>query len=143
MVGTAHPTSSESFLMNSKLAPFLCSLMVVAATLPTSFHVTAADATANYLPPPAARGDWQTISPTDAGYDRGKLAEALDFARQQRLSGVVILYRGKILAEGYWNPDDLPPADKKANAKKNRPYTQRISGRDAADHIIEDVASAQ
>ena len=44
-----------------------------------------------YFPPPAAVGEWQTIAPADAGYDRAKLDEALDYARQQRSSGVVVV----------------------------------------------------
>jgi len=100
-----------------------------------------------YFPPPAAVGEWQTIAPADAGYDRAKLDEALDYARQQRSSGVVVVYRGKIMAEGYWNPDGLPADGQKGNAKKfgakKAGYSMRTSGRDAAGHVIEDVASAQ
>ena len=102
-----------------------------------------ADSAPMYYPPPGATAEWQKISPVDAGYDKPKLDEVLNFACQQRSSGVVIVYRGKILAEGYWNPDDLPADSPKANAKKARGYEQRILGRDAAGHVIEDVASAQ
>jgi CubicO group peptidase (beta-lactamase class C family) len=67
----------------------------------------------------------------------------LDFARQQRSSGLVVLHGGKILAEGYWNPDELPADGQKSNAKKKAGYSLRVSGRDAAGHVLEDVASAQ
>lgn len=126
---------------------FRALLLLVTAALIGDFVTTrvvqAVDDATNYFPPLAAAAEWEQISPAEVGYDSTKLAEALDFARQQRSSGVVVLYRGKILTEGYWNPDDLPADGQKANAKKKAGYSMRASGRDAAGHVIEDVASAQ
>ena len=99
-------------------------------------------AAGNYFPPPGSRAEWQRIDPAEARFDRAKLDEVLDHARQQRSSGLVILYRGRIVAEGYWNPDDLQTERVKEQVKK-RGYDQRVIGRDAAGRAIEDVASAQ
>jgi CubicO group peptidase (beta-lactamase class C family) len=98
-----------------------------------------------YFPPQDAQATWETVLPADAKFDRTKLDEVLDFARRQRSSGLVILYRGRILAEGHWNPDDLPAdvAQKAKGKAKLRGYEQRVIGRDAAGRAIEDVASVQ
>ncbi len=104
-----------------------------------------AEETGLYFPPQDAQAAWEATRPADAKFDRAKIDEALEFARRQRSSGLVILYRGRILAEGNWNPDDLPAdAAKKTKGKaKLRGYEQRVIGRDAAGRAIEDVASAQ
>jgi CubicO group peptidase (beta-lactamase class C family) len=119
------------------------SLVLFLATVTGNYATFAVDTATSYFPAPAAKAVWEKILPADAGYDAAKLNEALDFARTQRSSGVVILYRGKILAEGYWNPDELPADGQKANAKKQAGYSMRVIGRDAAGQAIEDVASAQ
>lgn len=130
-----------------RLELLLLGAATIVGYLAVASAVFAADDAASYFPPPAATAGWQTIAPAEAGYDQAKLAEALDFARQQRSSGMVVLYRGKIMAEGYWNPDDLPAEGQKAtpnkNTKKKAGYSLRINGRDAAGQMIEDVASAQ
>ncbi|MCA9135596.1 MAG: serine hydrolase [Planctomycetales bacterium] len=84
-----------------------------------------------YFPP--KQGQWETISPADAGWDEAKLRKALDYAGSQRSSGVVILVDGKIMSEQYWEP----------SARATEKFLQRRTGRDRAGHGIEDVASAQ
>jgi len=83
-----------------------------------------------YFPPD--QGTWQTVRPADVGWDQAKLQEALDYAGQHRSSGVVILHQGKILAEQYW---DVPT--------NKGLYSQRVWPKNAAGHVIEDVASVQ
>ena len=95
-----------------------------------------------YFPPPGSTADWQTIDPAEAGFDPAKLDAVLEYARQQKSSGLAILYRGRIVVERYWNPDQTDTVPAKRQAKK-RGYEQRVVGRDAAGHAIEDVASAQ
>jgi CubicO group peptidase (beta-lactamase class C family) len=89
-----------------------------------------------YFPP--AQGDWARVAPAAVGWDASKLEAALRLAGETRASGVVILHRGRILAEQYWNPDPERPAGKKARA-----YGALVVGRDAAGRAIEDVASVQ
>ncbi len=101
-------------------------LAVIAAV----FVASAADA--DYFPP--VDGDWERISPADAGWDAGKVQEALDCAGESDSSGVVILLKGKILAEKYWElPED----------RQSIRYVSMIHGKTAEGHVIEDVASAQ
>lgn len=83
-----------------------------------------------YFPP--NQGIWQTVEPAAVGWDQAKLQKALDYAGQNRSSGVVILLRGKILAEQYW---EIPIGWKK--------YWLMVQSKNTAGHMIEDVASVQ
>ncbi|MGB0582936.1 MAG: serine hydrolase domain-containing protein [Limisphaerales bacterium] len=82
-----------------------------------------------YFPP--ADGQWEKAK--SVRLDPKKLQKALDYAGKQNSTGVVILHRGRILAEQYWNLDG------EGSAKFNR----RIIGRTENGGSIEDVASAQ
>jgi len=90
-----------------------------------------------YFPP--RQGLWEHIEPSAAGWDSKKLEAALDFAGQRRSSGVVVLYRGRILIERYW---DLEPKPKLPNGQSNR-YYYTVHGKTSQGHVIEDVASVQ
>lgn len=75
---------------------------------------------------------WETVDPESLGWDSGKLNAALDLAGLRKSSGVVILHRGRIMAERYWDsPDD------------SRRYQNNVTGLDSQARAIEDVASAQ
>ena len=54
-----------------------------------------------YFPP--AKGEWERIEPTQAGWDTAKLKQALDYAERQKSSAIVILAGGKLITEQYWN----------------------------------------
>lgn len=90
-----------------------------------------------YFPP--AEGQWEQVSPAEAGWDADKLNLALEMAGKNHSSGVVILQRGRILAERYWDLDTKGgPTD-----GKGRSYAWLVHGQDPTGHAIEDVASAQ
>lgn len=83
-----------------------------------------------YFPPPDDPR-WQRIKPADAGWNQAAIDSALDFAGSRRSTAVVILYRGKIMAEQDWDP-----------AKQK--VTPRWAFERAKDgQVREDVASAQ
>ena len=84
-----------------------------------------------YFPP--VQGKWEPVKSKDAGWDQSQLQKALDYAGKNRSSGVVILYRGRILAEQYW------PVKGARSAK----YRLRVVGKDKSGRNIEDVASVQ
>ncbi len=75
---------------------------------------------------------WDTVEPTAVGWDPQRLAAAVEFAMSRRSSGVVILHRGRIMAEKY---QDLPP--------RSIRYRAMLHGRDGNGRAIEDVASVQ
>lgn len=82
-----------------------------------------------YFPPDS--GEWERIAPASAGWNAAQLDAALDFARQRRSSGVVVLLHGKILAERNWNPDEIESSGRYG-------FRKTSNGR-----AIEDVASVQ
>ena len=90
-----------------------------------------------YFPP--ATGAWEQVDPAQLGWNVDRLKDAINYAGEQKSSGVVILYRGRILLEKYWPLD--PPA-KDANGRPNRYFHMRV-GKNAQGRAIEDVASAQ
>ncbi len=113
----------------------LCALLAVFSLL-LNLTAVGQDA-ALYFPP--TDGPWQTIDPGKADWDTAKLKQALEYAGNNKSSGVVILYRGRILAEQYW---PLSPPAKKPNGRAN-PYFHMRLGKDADGRAIEDVASVQ
>ncbi len=86
-----------------------------------------------YFPP--AAGDWETIDPKVAGWDVAGLEAAFAYAGEQRSSGLLVLYGGRILAERNWEIE-------KDSARPER-YSRMVAGRDNGGRAIEDVASAQ
>jgi CubicO group peptidase (beta-lactamase class C family) len=77
-----------------------------------------------YFPPNA--GQWDTVQARDAGWDAAALSGALAFAGENRSTAVVLLHRGRILAEQYWKVEGAPRA-----------------GSDSQGRPLEDVASVQ
>lgn len=90
-----------------------------------------------YFPP--RQGRWERIEPLEAGWNAARLEDVLEFAGERKSSGIVVLYRGRILAERYW---DLKPKATLLNKQPNR-YYYMVHGKDSAGHVIEDVASVQ
>jgi CubicO group peptidase (beta-lactamase class C family) len=53
---------------------------------------------------PALTGDtWETSTAASVGWDQTKLNEAFDFAGTKNTYGLIILKKGKIVKEQYWN----------------------------------------
>ena len=90
-----------------------------------------------YFPP--AKGEWEKIDPAKSGWDAAKLQDALDYAGENKSSGVVILDHGLMLAEQYW---PLDPSEKTSAGGRN-PYFYMRLGKDDEGHAVEDVASVQ
>jgi CubicO group peptidase (beta-lactamase class C family) len=76
-----------------------------------------------YFPP--AQGEWESVAPSIAGWDAAALERALSFAGEQRSTALVVVQRGRILAERYWSVE---------GARRST---------DSAGRPIEDVASVQ
>lgn len=74
---------------------------------------------------------WLTVDPAQIGWNEDLLNDALNYAKQQRSSSVVVVHRGKILAEGHWQP------------RGSRFFRALSAGEDNSGHAIEDVASMQ
>ena len=83
-----------------------------------------------YFPP--ADGPWETVDPAAAGWDAERLEAALALAAERNSTGVVILHRGRILAERHWTLDS-----------PSRGHANGSYGPNGDGHAIEDVASVQ
>lgn len=103
---------------------FLLAVAVTTDCLP----VSAGDL---YFPP--NEGEWETVQ---EGWDRDKLDEALSWAGEVGSSGVVILLRGRILAERHWDTGSNDDPDQQR-------YSWSVVGKTEQGHLIEDVASVQ
>jgi CubicO group peptidase (beta-lactamase class C family) len=53
--------------------------------------------------PPLTGSDWETISPTTLGWNTNKLNELLEYVRTNNSTAFIILYKGRIVSENYWN----------------------------------------
>ncbi|HNA15715.1 MAG TPA: serine hydrolase [Ferruginibacter sp.] len=53
--------------------------------------------------PPIGSDSWETVSPQSLGWDVTKLNEAIDYAGTKNTYGLIILYKGRIVSEKYWN----------------------------------------
>lgn len=80
--------------------------------------------------PPENDARWERVEPAAVGWNSQALEAVFDFARSRRSSAVVILHRGRILAERHWDP----PVDAGA---------QYRSSRTPDGQVLEDVASVQ
>ncbi|MBY0490545.1 MAG: beta-lactamase family protein [Gemmatimonadaceae bacterium] len=52
---------------------------------------------------PTATESWPTVSPTALGWDSVALTAALDWAGTQNSTAVLVTWRGRVVAERYWN----------------------------------------
>lgn len=80
---------------------------------------------------PGGDADWVRVSPAEAGWDAAALDAAMEFAGARQSSGVVVLLRGRILAERIWS------------VTGSAQYARRNNATAANGHAIEDVASVQ
>ena len=78
------------------------------------------------------KDEWETLSPETLNLNTAALDRALDFAMARASSSVMILYRGRILAERH--QDVTSPS---------RRYQGMLRGKTSLSHVIEDVASCQ
>jgi CubicO group peptidase (beta-lactamase class C family) len=124
----------------SRRGSLMVSLMLVSGLMPIlrGADGKSIDGGARYFPGTKPAATWERVSPASVGWNEEKLKTALDFAGKNRASGVVVLHRGRILAEQYWSLEQDAPAGKKA-----REYGALVRGRDAEGRVIEDVASVQ
>ena len=73
-----------------------------------------------YYPPVAPLDDtWETVTPVSLGWDELKLAEALEYVEDHSSTGFLILHKGRIVVEEYWEGWDLHTSDKIFSAGKS------------------------
>ena len=106
---------------------FMCAVLFLGSNL------AFARSSGLYFPP--MKGKWETVSLDETGWKAAKLKIAMEYAGEQNSSGVVILYRGRILAEQYWKI--------KSAEEERSPYKRMLVETTSDGRAIEDVASVQ
>lgn len=76
--------------------------------------------------PPTTGAAWDTVSGARLGYDTAALTAALDWAGTQRSTAVMVLWRGRIVAERYWK--GWTPAKDSIIASASKSVLSAIAG---------------
>ncbi len=85
---------------------------------PSAAETQAVNPSTAYFPP--LKGDsWEHVTPGQLSWDVGKLAELLDYLGQRNSTGFVVLYKGRIVVENYWQGWDIHKAGVIASAQKS------------------------
>jgi len=56
--------------------------------------------------PPVGSETWETVTPESLGWNVTKLSDAIIYAGTKNTYGLIILYKGRIVTEKYWNSWD-------------------------------------
>ena len=80
---------------------------------------------------PKNDSDWKRLKAADLHWNETALNDMLRYAGEQKSSAVVVLWRGQIVVERYWN------------VAGSQRYKAKLYGKDNAGHWLEDVASIQ
>ena len=92
---------------------------------------------------PSANKDWEKVDPKAAGFDTKGLEEALNYAGEHNTTGIVILYKGRILAERYWDFKKIDPKENAVLKQSLAFYSHMQAGKTARGYPLEDTASVQ
>ena len=84
-------------------ATALLSVILFSCTKDGSSPVPVAPPPTTMYFPPTGSDDWETITPQSLGWDVTKLNEAITYAGTKNTYGLIILYKGRIVTENYWN----------------------------------------
>ncbi len=92
---------------------------------------------------PTENKDWDHVDPKTVGFDTKALEEALNYAGEHNSTGLVILYKGRILAERYWDFNKIDPKENASLKQYQAIYLLMQAGKTAQGYPLEDVASVQ
>jgi len=97
--------------------------------------------------PPVAGDEWEGVDAASIGWDAARLAELLDLLAARDSAGVVILHRGRIVAERYWQGADMHDTGDLGSAQKpvvsfQLAVAQRDGGLSLDDPVAEHLGRA-
>lgn len=99
--------------------PALLLLATACKKSPVDDSVPVTPLPTTYYYPPIGSDTWETISPSTLGWDVAKLNEAIAYAQSKNTYGLIILYKGRIVTENYWNGWDINTKYNIASAGKS------------------------
>ena len=96
---------STFFIMKSMLTAIALGLFFISCNKANSTitPITTPPVPTTMYFPPIGSDTWETISPQALGWDVTKLNEAVAYAGTKNTYGLIILYKGRIVTENYWN----------------------------------------
>lgn len=113
----------------------VCFLVLLAlASSCTDTHAKEANKIGTVAPElffPESDSDWKRLKASDLNWNELALKDMLRYAGGQKSSAILVLWRGQIVVERYWNV---------AGSQK---YKIKLHGKDNQGHALEDVASIQ
>lgn len=80
----------------------------------------------SYYFPPIDRSSWETLNPASLHWNTDSLNQLLNFIASKNTYGFIILYKGKIVTENYWN--DWTPETKYPIASAGKSVTAFLIG---------------
>jgi CubicO group peptidase (beta-lactamase class C family) len=91
-------------MRKSWLIAFVFALTLAACSKSTDTPPTPPPpAATTYYYPPISSDTWETTSAASLGWDITKLNEAIAFAQSKNTYGLIILHKGRLVTEQYWN----------------------------------------
>ncbi|MBI4764696.1 MAG: serine hydrolase [Deltaproteobacteria bacterium] len=92
---------------------------------------------------PFENKDWEKADPKAVGFNSRGLEEALNYAGEHNTTGIVILYKGRVLAERYWDFKKIDPKENVLLKQSLAFYSNMQAGKTAQGYPLEDTASVQ
>ncbi|HMK05203.1 MAG TPA: serine hydrolase [Ferruginibacter sp.] len=89
--------------MRSIFATALLSVILFSCNKDGSLNTPAAPSPTSMYFPPTGSDDWEMATPQSLGWDVTKLNEAIAYAGTKNTYGLIILYKGRMVTENYWN----------------------------------------
>ena len=112
----AHPGAR---VITGARAALLGPVLVAAAACGASSQARTPSTPPAYYFPAAGPAAWETIAPAAAGWDAAALDSAVAYAGSRNTTALIVLYRGRIVAERYWGRWTPATAGQVASAGKS------------------------
>ena len=101
---SSSPSTNMALSAVRPLALAFVTLLLVFAIQSEGHSRTAQSTTAVYFPP--AGSGWESVIPADLGWDTVALDQAVSFAGEHRSTALLVVHRGRIVVERYWDLED-------------------------------------
>jgi len=80
----------------------LCTTLLLSCKKNSPESIGPVTPTTNYFPPIGGTA-WESVNAADLGWKVDKLNEAIAYAESKKTYGLIILYKGRLVTERYWN----------------------------------------
>ncbi|MBI4882930.1 MAG: serine hydrolase [Actinobacteria bacterium] len=141
--GTANTSPTVTDESTTVLQPTTASTTAsttTSTTTSTTAATTAPSGTSTYFPP--ADGEWETLSPSAAGFTDGGIADVLELVGETYGQSFIMLFEGRIVAEQYWQGATATTVRDVASAQKSITSTLLGLARDRGLLAFDDTVTS-